>query len=236
MVRRHNRLLVAFHVVTDAVLGMVAFFLAYLLRFETGLIEITRGHPPIEQYVNVLPFVALIVPLGFLLPGPLPAAARPLAHRRLLQRAGRQHLRGGARRGGDAVLPGVLRQRRAARRRRLRSVAHRLGHLPGPQHRARLPVAQVHSRGARTALAGGHRPAQDPDCRRRRSRPRGRGSHPRASRARLPDRRVRGRQGGRRSPRLPRAAAARLAERRRRRSSPTSRSTISTWRCRSKST
>ena len=42
MVRRHNRLLVAFHVVTDALLGMVAFVLAYLLRFETGLIPITR--------------------------------------------------------------------------------------------------------------------------------------------------------------------------------------------------
>ena len=39
--------------------------LAYLLRFETGLIAITRGHPPIEQYLNVLPFIALIVPLGF---------------------------------------------------------------------------------------------------------------------------------------------------------------------------
>ena len=65
MVRRHNRLLVAFHVAVDAVLGMAAFFLAYLLRFETGLIAITRGHPPVEQYVNVLPFIALIVPLGF---------------------------------------------------------------------------------------------------------------------------------------------------------------------------
>ncbi|MEP6783920.1 MAG: sugar transferase, partial [Acidobacteriota bacterium] len=65
MVRRHNRLLVAFHIATDAVLGMVAFFLAYLLRFETGLIAITRGHPPVEQYINVLPFIALLVPLGF---------------------------------------------------------------------------------------------------------------------------------------------------------------------------
>ena len=69
MVRRHNRALVAFHVATDAVLGMVAFFIAYLLRFETGLIAITRGHPPVEQYVNVLPFVALIVPLGFYFQG-----------------------------------------------------------------------------------------------------------------------------------------------------------------------
>ncbi len=65
MVKRHNRLLVAFHVVTDAVLGMAAFVLAYLLRFETGLIAITRGQPPIEQYFNVLPFIALVVPIGF---------------------------------------------------------------------------------------------------------------------------------------------------------------------------
>ena len=151
-----------------------------------------------------------------LLPGPLPAAARPLAHRRLLQRAGRQHLRGGARRGRDALLPGVLRDRRAARRRRLRSLADGVGHLPGPQHRARLPVAQVHSRSARAALARGHRPAQDPDRRRRRPRPRRRGPHPRTPRARLPDRRLRRRQGRRRSSRLSRPAAARLARRRRR--------------------
>jgi Undecaprenyl-phosphate glucose phosphotransferase len=65
MVKRHNRLLVAFHVITDAVLGMVAFVLAYVLRFETGVIPVTRGYPPLEQYLNVLPFVALIVPLGF---------------------------------------------------------------------------------------------------------------------------------------------------------------------------
>src|SRR6187549_2767361 len=65
MVRRHNRLLVAFHIGTDAVMAMVAFVLAYVLRFESGLFEITRGHPPIEQYLGVLPFVALVVPIGF---------------------------------------------------------------------------------------------------------------------------------------------------------------------------
>jgi Undecaprenyl-phosphate glucose phosphotransferase len=65
MVKRHNRLLVAFHVITDAILGMMAFVLAYAIRFESGLIPITRGFPPLEQYLNVLPFIALIVPLGF---------------------------------------------------------------------------------------------------------------------------------------------------------------------------
>ena len=69
MVKRHNRLLVAFHVATDAVLGMLAFLLAYVLRFDSGLIPVTRGYPPLEQYLNVLPFIALIVPLGFQLQG-----------------------------------------------------------------------------------------------------------------------------------------------------------------------
>jgi Undecaprenyl-phosphate glucose phosphotransferase len=69
MVRRHNRLLVAFHIATDAVLGMLAFLLAYAIRFDSGLIPVTRGLPPLEQYLNVLPFIALIVPLGFHLQG-----------------------------------------------------------------------------------------------------------------------------------------------------------------------
>jgi Undecaprenyl-phosphate glucose phosphotransferase len=69
MVKRYNRLLVAFHIFVDAALGMLAFVVAYLLRFETGLIAVTRGLPPIEQYLNVLPFIAVVVPLGFHLQG-----------------------------------------------------------------------------------------------------------------------------------------------------------------------
>jgi Undecaprenyl-phosphate glucose phosphotransferase len=69
MVKRHNRLLVAFHVATDAVLGMVAFLVAYAVRFDAELIPVTRGYPPLEQYLNVLPFIAIIVPLGFHLQG-----------------------------------------------------------------------------------------------------------------------------------------------------------------------
>jgi Undecaprenyl-phosphate glucose phosphotransferase len=66
---RHNRLLVAFHVVTDILLGLSAFLLAYALRFYSGLIPITRGLPPLHQYINLLPFVAAVVPLGFFLQG-----------------------------------------------------------------------------------------------------------------------------------------------------------------------
>ncbi len=66
---RHNRLLVTFHVISDALLGLTAFILAYALRFHSGLIPITRGLPPLRQYVNVLPFIVAVVPLGFFLQG-----------------------------------------------------------------------------------------------------------------------------------------------------------------------
>jgi exopolysaccharide biosynthesis polyprenyl glycosylphosphotransferase len=48
---------------------MVAFLLAYVIRFDSGLIPVTRGYPPLEQYLDVLPFIAVVVPLGFHLQG-----------------------------------------------------------------------------------------------------------------------------------------------------------------------
>ena len=69
MVRRHNRLLVALYVVSDALLAMWAFILAYGIRFESGLIPVVRGYPPLEQYLNLLPFVALLTPFAFWLQG-----------------------------------------------------------------------------------------------------------------------------------------------------------------------
>jgi Undecaprenyl-phosphate glucose phosphotransferase len=69
MVRRYNRLLVAFYVLTDACLASWAFVLAYVIRFESGLIPVTRGYPPLEQYLNVVPFIALGTPLAFQLQG-----------------------------------------------------------------------------------------------------------------------------------------------------------------------
>ena len=73
MVNRHNRLLVTFHVLSDAMLGVTAFIIAYELRIHSDLISslipITKGMPPLQQYVNVLPFIALLVPFGFQLQG-----------------------------------------------------------------------------------------------------------------------------------------------------------------------
>src|SRR5437773_5162587 len=69
MVRRYNRLLVLFHVLSDAFLAISAFIIAYTLRFHAGLIPVTKGVPPLRQYINVLPFVAGAVLLGFQLQG-----------------------------------------------------------------------------------------------------------------------------------------------------------------------
>src|SRR6478609_7385338 len=54
-------------------LGVTAFIIAYELRFHSqlisSLIPITKGMPPLQQYINVLPFIAILVPLGFQLQG-----------------------------------------------------------------------------------------------------------------------------------------------------------------------
>jgi Undecaprenyl-phosphate glucose phosphotransferase len=69
MVKRYNRLLVAFYVATDALLAAWAFVLAYGIRFESGLIPVQYGYPPFEQYLNVLPFIGVLTPLAFQLQG-----------------------------------------------------------------------------------------------------------------------------------------------------------------------
>jgi len=65
MLRRFNRILVAFYVTADALLGLSAFILAYAIRFHAGLIPITKGIPPLRHYLSLLPFIAVLVPLGF---------------------------------------------------------------------------------------------------------------------------------------------------------------------------
>src|SRR5689334_10576349 len=69
MVNRYNRLLVTLHVACDSLLGVSAFIIAYALRFHTGAIPITKGVPPLRQYLMVVPFVMGLVPLGFQLQG-----------------------------------------------------------------------------------------------------------------------------------------------------------------------
>jgi Undecaprenyl-phosphate glucose phosphotransferase len=65
---RHNRLLVAFYVLSDALLGASAFVIAYAIRFHAG-IPAAKGIPPLAQYLNILPFIAVLVPLGYQIQG-----------------------------------------------------------------------------------------------------------------------------------------------------------------------
>jgi Undecaprenyl-phosphate glucose phosphotransferase len=69
MLNRHNRLLVTLHVLSDSALASVAFIVTYFLRFQTGFIPAPKGVPPFGQYLNLLPFIAVLVPVGFQLQG-----------------------------------------------------------------------------------------------------------------------------------------------------------------------
>jgi Undecaprenyl-phosphate glucose phosphotransferase len=71
MMRRYNRLLVAFFVLSDAALGMTAFLVAYLLRFQvlSTLLPVHKGFPPFAQYLRIAPFIGLLVPVAFQVQG-----------------------------------------------------------------------------------------------------------------------------------------------------------------------
>jgi Undecaprenyl-phosphate glucose phosphotransferase len=69
MMRRYNRLLVAFYVVSDGLLAMAALLVAYWLRFNTGLIAVPKGVPPLDQYMQMVPFIGVLVPVAFHIQG-----------------------------------------------------------------------------------------------------------------------------------------------------------------------
>jgi Undecaprenyl-phosphate glucose phosphotransferase len=69
VLRRYNRLLVAIYVVADFLAAAVAFALAYLVRFNSGLMALTQSPPPFSRYLMIAPFVAVLVVLAFQLQG-----------------------------------------------------------------------------------------------------------------------------------------------------------------------
>ena len=68
MMRRYNRLLVFFYIASDAVLAMVAFLIAYWVRFHSGL-PVPKGIPPFGEYLTLLPIIGAIVPAAFHMQG-----------------------------------------------------------------------------------------------------------------------------------------------------------------------
>lgn len=69
MVRRYKRTLATIYIVSDALIGAGAFVLAYALRFQAGVIPVTKGVPPFWQYAAVIPFVAALVPIAYYFQG-----------------------------------------------------------------------------------------------------------------------------------------------------------------------
>jgi Undecaprenyl-phosphate glucose phosphotransferase len=69
MLRRHNRLLVAIYVLADFLAAAAAFVLAYLIRFETGLLEAPLGQPPLLRYITLAPFIGVAVIVAFQIQG-----------------------------------------------------------------------------------------------------------------------------------------------------------------------
>ena len=71
MMRRYNRLLVLYFVIGDTLLGLTAFLVAYLLRFEIldSLLPVHKGVPPFGQYLRIAPFIGLLVPIAFQVQG-----------------------------------------------------------------------------------------------------------------------------------------------------------------------
>ncbi len=69
MITRLSRRLVTLHAVTDSLLCMLAFALAYFVRFELPLFEAPKGQPPFAQYLVLIPFIGILVPLAFNLQG-----------------------------------------------------------------------------------------------------------------------------------------------------------------------
>ena len=61
MVTRRTRALAAGQAALDALAGAAAFLLAYLVRFEFGIIPAPKGHPPFDQYLVLSPAVGLLV-------------------------------------------------------------------------------------------------------------------------------------------------------------------------------
>jgi len=56
-------------VVVDAVVGVGIFIVAYLLRFETAFIATPKGQPALAYYVQMAPFVGLLLPFGLWVQG-----------------------------------------------------------------------------------------------------------------------------------------------------------------------
>ena len=66
--RQRGRASVIGQAVIDGIIGVSMFIAAYLLRFET-ILAMPKGHAPIEPYLQLAPFIGLLLPFGLWVQG-----------------------------------------------------------------------------------------------------------------------------------------------------------------------
>ena len=69
MVKHQSRILTVLYVLGDLVATYIAFFLAYFVRFNVEIVQVTKGVNPLSQYILLLPLITLLWPLLFYLHG-----------------------------------------------------------------------------------------------------------------------------------------------------------------------
>jgi Undecaprenyl-phosphate glucose phosphotransferase len=69
MLRRYNRLLVGIFVIADFTAAIAAFALAYLVRFESGLIPLWQPPPPFSRYLLLSPAIGVLIVLAYQVQG-----------------------------------------------------------------------------------------------------------------------------------------------------------------------
>ena len=69
MVKHQSRTQTVLYVLGDLVATYIAFFLAYFVRFNVEIVQVTKGVNPLSQYTLLLPLITLLWPLLFYLHG-----------------------------------------------------------------------------------------------------------------------------------------------------------------------
>jgi exopolysaccharide biosynthesis polyprenyl glycosylphosphotransferase len=69
MIEKKHKALASVYLVNDVVASCLAMICAWFLRFETGLIPVTKGSQEISTYTLLLPLVALVFPSAFAVQG-----------------------------------------------------------------------------------------------------------------------------------------------------------------------
>ncbi|HXU33676.1 MAG TPA: undecaprenyl-phosphate glucose phosphotransferase [Thermoanaerobaculia bacterium] len=65
MIRQRHRMLAGLYLTADLVATVVAFFAAWVLRFEVEVIPVTKNVPDFSPYLQLLPFVLVLWPVVF---------------------------------------------------------------------------------------------------------------------------------------------------------------------------